>query len=191
LPIDLFFHSLAQDQHERAICIVLSGAGTDGMLGLKAVKGEGGMAMAQDPAFAEFNSMPASAISTNLVDYVLSPGEMPNQLLSYVQHAFRKQSDPVWPPESKTRDWLPKIFTLLQVQTGNDFSYYKQNTICRRIERRLAINQIEQLDDYIHYLEENPLEVEALFREFLIGVTSFFRDPEAFEFLEKHVIPQI
>lgn len=191
LPIDFFFRSLAQDQRERAICIVLSGTGTDGTLGLKAIKEMGGMAMAQDPESAKYDGMPRSAIATGLVDYILPAREMPEQLIAYVQHAFgrapRKAPDAV----PKTADLHKKIFVLLRAQTGHDFSYYKQNTVRRRIERRLALLQIEKLDAYVRYLQKNSLEVEALFRELLIGVTSFFRDPEAFEVLAEQAIPRL
>ncbi len=191
LPIDFFFRSLAQDQRERAICIVLSGTGTDGMLGLKAVKGEGGMAMAQDTESAKYDGMPRSAIQTGLVDYILPPDQMPQQLITYVGHAFGTSVKRAAAPIPETTDSLQKIFILLRSQTGHDFSYYKQNTIRRRIERRMAVNQIERLDDYVRYLRRNPLEVETLFREILIGVTNFFRDPEAFESLQAQVIPKL
>ncbi len=191
LPIDFFFRSLAQDQHERAICIVLSGTGTDGTLGLKAVKGEGGMAMAQDAESAKYDGMPRSAVQTGLVDYIMPPDKMPQQLITYVEHAFGKEARQVAVTVPETTDSLQKIFILLRAQTGHDFSYYKQNTIRRRIERRMAVNQIEPLPDYVKYLHQNPLEVETLFRELLIGVTNFFRDPDAFEILREKVVPRL
>jgi two-component system CheB/CheR fusion protein len=191
LPIDFFFRSLAQDQHERAICIVLAGTGTDGTLGLKAIKGEGGMAMVQDPDSAKYDGMPRSAIATGLADYILPPDKMPAQLLGYVEHAFGKQVTKEADSPPKVIDSLQKIFILLRAQTGHDFSYYKQNTIHRRIERRMAVNQIEQIDLYVRYLQQNRLEVETLFRELLIGVTNFFRDPDAFTALEGQIIPRL
>ena len=191
LPIDFFFRSLAQDQRERAICIVLSGTGSDGTLGVRAIKGEGGMVMAQNPESTEYDGMPRSAIATGLVDYVLPPAEMPAQLIAYVAHAFGKTSRPVSPPAPKAEDALKKIFLLLRAQTGHDFSQYKQSTIVRRVERRMAVHQIERLDEYVRYLQQTPAEVEALFRDLLIGVTSFFRDPEAFEALQEQVIPRL
>jgi two-component system, chemotaxis family, CheB/CheR fusion protein len=191
LPIDFFFRSLAQDQHERAICIVLSGTGSDGTLGLRAVKGEGGMVMAQNPESTEHDGMPRSAIATGLVDFVLPPAEMPAQLIAYVTHAFGKPPRPASPTPPKTEVALKKIFVLLRAQTGHDFSQYKQNTVNRRVERRMAVHQIAQLGDYIRYLQQNPAEVEALFRDLLIGVTSFFRDGEAFAALQERVIPQL
>jgi two-component system CheB/CheR fusion protein len=191
LPIDFFFHSLAQDQHERTICIVLSGTGSDGTLGVRAVKAEGGMVMAQNPESTEYDGMPRSAIATNLVDFVLPPAEMPAQLIAYVAHAFGKTPHPASPPTPKAEDTFKKIFVLLRAQTRHDFSHYKPNTITRRVERRMALHQIEQLDEYAHYLQQNPLEVEALFRDLLIGVTNFFRDPEAFAALEEQGIARL
>jgi two-component system, chemotaxis family, CheB/CheR fusion protein len=189
LPIDFFFRSLAQDQHERAICIVLSGTGTDGTLGLKAIKGEGGMAMVQVPESAAYDGMPRSAMATGMVDYVLPVDKMPGQLIGYVQHAFGQRPKPITPPTPDAGDALQKVFVLLRAQTGHDFSLYKQNTIHRRIERRMAVAQIDRFDDYVRYLRENSLEVEALFRELLIGVTNFFRDPQSFESLREQVLP--
>ncbi|MCP4139304.1 MAG: PAS domain S-box protein [Chloroflexi bacterium] len=189
LPIDFFFRSLAQDQHKRAICIVLSGTGTDGTLGLKAVNAEGGMSMVQSPISAKYDGMPRSAIQTDLVDYILPAEEMPKQLISYVGHALSLDAKPDIAPIPETDDSLQKIFILLRAQTGHDFSYYKQNTIGRRIERRMAVNQIEKLSAYVRFVQKNPLEVETLFRELLIGVTNFFRDPAAFDVLEEKIIP--
>jgi two-component system CheB/CheR fusion protein len=191
LPIDFFFRSLAQDQHERAICIVLSGTGSDGTLGVRAIKGEGGMVMAQNPDSTEYDGMPRSAIATGLVDYVLPPAEMPAQLIAYVTHAFGKKPRPVAPPSAKAENTLKKICILLRAQTGHDFSQYKENTLNRRIERRMALHQIAQADEYLRYMQQNPPEVEALFRDLLIGVTNFFRDPEAFAALETQVIPRL
>lgn len=184
LPIDFFFRSLARDQCERAICIVLSGTGTDGMMGLKAIKSAGGMAMAQDPESAEHKNMPLSAISTGLVDYVQLPEEMPAQLFAYTQRTLNQSLLMEATALKKEKSSLQTILDILHVKTGNNFSYYKQNTIYRRIERRLAVNRIERLDHYVQYLEHSQQEVEALFREFLIGVTDFFRDNEAFVILK-------
>jgi two-component system CheB/CheR fusion protein len=191
LPIDFFFRSLAEDQGEQAIGIVLSGTGSDGTLGLKAIKGEGGMAMVQDPLSAKYDGMPRSAISTGLVDYILDPASMPEQLQSYVKHAFItrvKKPEPLLPQSASS---LQKIFILLRNHTGYDFSLYKNTTIGRRIERRMTINQIEYIGDYVRYLQQNPLEIESLFRELLIGVTHFFRDQEAFATLQQKIIPRL
>ncbi|MBU1565673.1 MAG: PAS domain-containing protein [Proteobacteria bacterium] len=186
--IDFFFRSLAQDQHARAICIVLSGTGSDGTEGLRAVKGAGGMIMVQRPDSAEFNGMPLSAIGTGLADYQLLPAEMPAQILAYTASAF----NPTLAASGRgTQDEkaLQQIFILLRDQTGHDFSKYKPGTIHRRIERRLAAHHLQTLDKYLKHLQKNPAETEALFRDLLIGVTSFFRDPLAFKALEERVIP--
>jgi len=188
LPIDFFFRSLAQDQHERAICVVLSGTGSDGTLGLRAVKGEGGMAMVQAPESAGYDGMPRSAITTGLADYVLPPEKMPEQLIAYVRHVFDRRPRLITLPPKKAVDALQKVFILLRAHTGHDFSLYKPNTIHRRIERRMTLARIENLEDYVRYLRESPLELDALFRELLIRVTRFFRDQEAFVSLQEHVI---
>jgi two-component system CheB/CheR fusion protein len=191
LPIDFFFRSLAQDQREQAICIVLSGTGSDGTLGIRAVKDAGGMVMAQNPESTGYDGMLQSAIATGLVDYVLLPAEMPDQLIAYVAHAFGKMSRMASPPAQKPEDDMRKIFILLRARTSHDFSQYKQNTIIRRIDRRMAVHQIDGIDRYVHYLQQTPAEVDALFRDLLIGVTRFFRDPAAFQALEKKVVPKL
>lgn len=190
LPIDVFFRSLAQDQHERAICVVLSGSGSDGTLGARAVKGEGGMVMVQSPETAAYDGMPRSVLATGLTDFILPPEAMPAQLTAYVRHAFGKRRALTTPPVT-IDDALPKVCVLLREKTGHDFSQYKQTTLVRRIERRMALHQIARQDEYVRYLQQDPGEAEALFRDLLIGVTSFFRDPEAFEALEREAIPRL
>ncbi len=191
LAIDFFFQTLAEDLHEHAIGVVLSGTGGDGTLGARAIKSEGGMVMVQKPESTEFDGMPRSVIATGLVDYELLPAEMPAQLMAYVARAYQKplKSEQVSPAD--TQNALKKIFVLLRSQTGHDFSEYKPSTIHRRIERRLAIQQIASIDNYVAYLQKTPAEVDALFHDLLIGVTNFFRDPEAFEVLETQVIPAL
>ena len=191
LPIDFFFRSLAHDQRERAIGIVLSGTGSDGTHGVRAIKAEGGMVMAQNPASTEFDGMPRSAIGTGLVDYELPPAEMGAQLIAYATHAFGRPPRPGKITAPKVESAIRKIYVLLRAQTGHDFSQYKPSTIHRRIERRMAVHQIEGIDAYVQYLQQTPNEVEALFRDLLIGVTSFFRDPDAFQVLEDQVIPKL
>ncbi len=191
LPIDYLFRSLAQDQHERAIGIVLSGTGSDGTMGVRAIKDCGGMVMAQNLASCEFDSMPRSALVTGFVDYELPPAEMAAQLIAYTTHAFGNAPRAVAAILPLSENALKKIFILLRAQTGHDFSHYKPTTIYRRIERRMAVHQIEALDSYVLYLQKTPQEVEALFRHMLIGVTNFFRDPEAFAALEAQVIPKL
>ncbi|MEO8900865.1 MAG: chemotaxis protein CheB [Polyangiaceae bacterium] len=187
LSIDFFFRSLAQDQRERAMCVVLSGSGSDGTQGVRAIKAEGGMAMAQNPESTEYDGMPRSAISTGLIDYTLPPAEMPAQLIAYAGRALGKLPLREPQPVAKTEDALKKIFVLLRAHTGHDFSQYKQNTISRRVERRMAVNQVEQVELYLRYLQETPAEIDALFRDLLIGVTNFFRDKEAFEALQQQL----
>ena len=191
LPIDYFFRSLAKDQKHQAIGIILSGTGSDGTLGLKAIKGESGMTMAQEPESAKYAGMPRSAILTGCIDYVRSPLEMPAQLLAYVRGPYLTPVSPLPGQDAETGDVLRKIFVLLRDRTGNDFSLYKPNTIRRRLERRMNVHQIEDPKHYLRYLLGNPHEVDALFQEVLIGVTSFFRDPLAFEVLEKTGLPAI
>ncbi len=191
LPIDHFFRSLAQEKGEAAIALVLSGAGSDGTLGVRAVKEVGGMVMVQEPATAEYDGMPQSALATGLVDYVLPPEEMPAQLLAYLQHAARRLIPEVEPPPDKVGEDLQKIFLLLREYTRHDFSDYKQNTIRRRIERRMVIHQVDNLADYARYLQQTPQEMTILFRELLIGVTRFFRDTEAFDAVKMQVIPRL
>ncbi|SDP46860.1 MCP methyltransferase/methylesterase, CheR/CheB with PAS/PAC sensor [Rhodoferax sp. OV413] len=192
LPIDFLFRSLAQDQRERAIGIVLSGTGSDGTLGLRAIKDEGGMAMVQNPASAEYDGMPRSSLATGLVDYELPPAEMPAQLMAYVAHAFGRPPRAVTTTSApQTENALKKIFILLRTHTSHDFSQYKPSTIYRRIERRMAVHQIDALDDYVKFLQHTTAEVDALFNDLLIGVTNFFRDPEAFEVLETQVVPKL
>jgi len=190
LPIDFFFRSLAHDQRERAIGVVLSGTGSDGTLGVRTIKGEGGMVMVQNPESTEYDGMPRSAIGTGLVDYELPPAEMPAQLIAYVAHALGKPPRPA-SPVSKFENALKKILVLLRTRTGNDFSQYKPSTIQRRIQRRMAVHQIENMESYVKFIQQRPEEVDALFRDMLIGVTSFFRDMEAFKALEEQVIPKL
>lgn len=191
LPIDFFFRSLAQDQHERAICIVLSGSGSDGSLGVREVKGEGGMVMAQTPESTEYDSMPRSAIATGMVDYVLPPVAMPVRLIAYAGHVLSPKGLPAVVLPDNHDDALKKVCILLRSETGHDFSQYKRNTISRRIERRMAIHQIDKLLSYVRYIQQTPAELQALFRDLLIGVTSFFRDPDTFALVEKQAIPRL
>ncbi|NDJ75416.1 MAG: PAS domain-containing protein [Chloroflexi bacterium] len=187
-PVDYFFRSLADDCAERAIAVIFSGAGTDGALGIKAVKGAGGLTIAQTPESATYPSMPQSAIETGEVDLILPLEEMASEILAYVDHAhtLQQHEGPVLPGEAD-HVWQ-KIFYLLRSHTGHDFSQYKQSTIRRRIERRMLVNRIDNLDDYVRYLQHQPREMDVLFGDLLIGVTHFFRDAEAFEALRKKAI---
>ncbi len=184
LPIDSFFRSLAQDQGSNAIGIVLSGTGTDGTLGLRAIKGEAGMVMVQDEDSAKYDGMPRNAIATGMADFVLPPNKMPEKLLGYVNHAMQKPADSISGKDESMLNVLQKIFVLLRTSTKHDFSSYKKNTIYRRIERRMHVHQIDKIADYLRYLQESNRETKILFKELLIGVTSFFRDPKGFELLK-------
>ncbi len=189
LPIDVFLRSLAEDQGESAVGIVLSGTGSDGMRGIRAIKESGGMVMVQEPESAKFDGMPRSAISTGLADFILPPDQMPPQLLSYAQHPYVAKSE-----RSKAlitdEDGMTRIFALLREKTRVDFTYYKPSTVVRRIQRRMTVNQIHEIPDYVRYMESYPGEIQALYRELLIGVTSFFRDREAFDLLGENWLPQ-
>ena len=192
LPIDFFFRSLAQDQREQAIGIVLSGTGSDGTLGVRAIKGEGGMVMAQSPESTEFDGMPRSALATGLVDFELPPAEMAAQLMAYAAHAYgHPNSRAALLQTPKAENALKKVFILLRSQTGHDFSQYKPSALQRRIERRMSVHLIDSMESYVKFLQRTPAEVEALFRDLLIGVTNFFRDTEAFQALEEQGIPKL
>ncbi|MCP4688572.1 MAG: PAS domain-containing protein [Desulfobacterales bacterium] len=189
LPIDYFFRSMAEELAEKAICIILSGTATDGTLGLKAVKGGGGIAMVQDPGSAKYDGMPRSAIATGVVDFILPVEKLPGELMKYVKEPYisrRKKTDE---PDDKFSNYVQKIFALIRSATGHDLSHYKQTTIRRRIERRLAVHQIDNLATYVAFLQQTPSEIDILFKDMLIGVTNFFRDPDAFKILKTRVIP--
>lgn len=191
-PIDFFLKSLAEDQADKAVGIILSGSGTDGTLGLKAIKDAGGLTIVQDKESAQFNGMPASAITSGYVDYILPVEKMPYELIRYVEHAFMRHIDKT---EShlipKNSPYLHEIFSILQSDTGHSFAHYKHATVCRRIEKRMVINQFERLADYLLYLQQHPNEVQVLFKELLIGVTKFFRDGNVYGTIEKKVIPSL
>lgn len=191
LPIDFFFRSLSDDQGKKAICIVLSGTGADGTLGLKAIKGSGGLTIAQDETQSKYDSMPRSAINTGLVDYILPVEKMPDVLAKYVKNSYIEKPELNITTEQKYQSSVIKILLQVRTKTGQDFSNYKQNTIRRRIERRMAVHQIDKISDYLQLVRENSIEVETLYQDLLIGVTSFFRDPEAFDIVKNDVIPDI
>ena len=190
LPIDFFLRSLAQDQQERSLGVILSGMGSDGTLGLRAIKEKAGVVLVQEPATAKFNGMPRSAIDAGLADIVAPADALPGKIIAFLKR----------PPliarteaalEDKAQGGLEKAIILLRAHTGQDFSLYKRNTLHRRIERRMGIHQIHKMADYIRYLQENSQELELLFKELLIGVTNFFRDPAAWEQLRDQAIPKL
>lgn len=187
MPIDAFLRSLAEDQSEKAIGVILSGTGTDGTLGLRAILGVGGITLAQEPATAKFDGMPVSAIQAGYVTHVLPVETMPKTLLSCT---FKP---PFQPPAAApiALSGINRILLQLRTSTGHDFSLYKKSTITRRIQRRMLQNNIENTEDYVRYLTDHPSELSSLFKELLINVTSFFRDPEAFVVLKRDILPTL
>lgn len=190
-PIDIFLNSLAEDKGEKAIAIILSGTGSDGTRGIRTVKEQGGIILVQDLNSAKFDGMPSNAIATGLADYILPPDKMPEELVKFMHHPFIARQHDGENKLLKEETKLEKIFSLLKNLSGVDFTHYKQSTVSRRIERRLSVNQIDKLDDYVNYLFQNPHEVQTLYKELLIGVTRFFRDPEAYALIQGRVIPEI
>jgi len=191
MPIDAFLRSLADDQGENAIGIILSGTGTDGTLGLRAILGAGGVSLVQEPTSAKYDGMPASAIGAGYATHVMTPDTMPEALQAVVRRlavAPQQAPSPVTPTEA---NGINRILMQLRSSTGHDFSLYKKSTIGRRIERRMAQHEIADAEVYARYLKEQPAEMQALFRELLINVTSFFRDPEAFDILRNDILPQL
>jgi two-component system CheB/CheR fusion protein len=185
-PIDVFFTSLAEDQGEQAIGVVLSGGGSDGTLGLKALKENGGLTVAQGanvtrPRFAD---MPSNAVAAGFVDLVLPVEEIPERIIAYVRNWAALEAE-------RSDEVLSKIYTLLRTRTGHDFSEYKDRTFQRRVQRRMQVAQTTKIERYADRLQEDPDEVRALFRDLLIGVTNFFRDAEAFRTLETRVVPKL
>ncbi|NTW34313.1 MAG: chemotaxis protein CheB, partial [Bacteroidetes bacterium] len=189
LPIDIFFRSLANDKQDKSIGIILSGMGSDGSLGLKAIKEKNGVVLVQDPATAKFDGMPHSAIEAVIADIVAAAEELPAKLIAFLNFIPVVTADPVI--DDKIKSNLDKIIILLREQSGHDFSLYKKNTLFRRIERRKGIHQIEKINNYVRFLQENPKEVDILFKELLIGVTSFFRDTAVWEKLKENFLPQL
>lgn len=189
LPIDYFLRSLAEDLGSRAIGVILSGTASDGVHGLKAIAAEGGITMAQDEASAKYDGMPHSAIAAGCVDFVLPPEKIATELIRIAHHPYvlPKPSGSAAKTFPDDEDMLSKIFLLLRRHTGNDFTYYKPTTVQRRISRRMVLHKLERLEDYVRYLQGSPAEVEQLFQDLLINVTSFFRDPEAFDVLTEKV----
>ena len=190
LPIDVFLRSLADDQAEKAIGVILSGTGSDGVRGIRAIKEAGGMVMVQSEESAKFDGMPRAAIATGLADFILPPDEMPAKLMSFARHPYAAKVDR---PQTllSDEDRLTRIFALLRERTRVDFTFYKPSTVVRRIERRMTVNQIHDLRDYVKFMEAYSGEVMTLYRDLLIGVTSFFRDREVFDELEAQYLPAL
>jgi two-component system CheB/CheR fusion protein len=191
MPIDFFFRSLAEDRQERAICILFSGAGSDGTLGLRAVRGGGGLTIAQDDS-AQFGEMPRSAVATGLVDFVLRPDQMPKAIIEYLQQPYVRGGEPAGVLEAEGKhDGFNEILDLVRRQTGSDFRCYKKSTILRRMERRMGLHQIEDISRYGNLLRQDANEIEQLHKDLLINVTSFFRDAEAFHELRSEAIASL
>ena len=187
LPVDIFFRSLADDLQEKSIGIILSGMGSDGSLGLKAIKEKNGMVLVQDPLTAKFDGMPRSATEAVIADIIAPAEELPARLISLLQFNPALKTDPELDLKNKSN--LDKIIILLREHIGHDFSLYKKNTLFRRIERRKGIHQIDKITSYVRFLQENPSEIEILFKELLIGVTSFFRDAAVWDKLRDEALP--
>jgi len=190
LPIDFFLRSLAADQGAGSVGVILSGMGSDGTLGLSAIKEKGGAVFVQAPASAKFESMPRSAIDAGLADVVAPVEELASRITAYLARAPRVPTTDVV-LASKTESVIEKICVLLRSQTGHDFSQYKRSTVYRRIERRMGLHQIDAIAGYLRYVQESPQEATLLFKELLIGVTNFFRDPDAWDHLRKVAIPAL
>jgi two-component system CheB/CheR fusion protein len=188
--IDFALQSVAEDRQERAIGVILSGTGSHGTSGLKEIKLAGGMIMVQDPATAEYDQMPRNAIATGLVDYVLAPEKMPATLIKYARHGYLN-GDETAPAAEAERDALNRILVLLKARTKYDFRHYRKNMMMRRVQRRMGLLNLEQVQAYVRYLRDHPAEMESLYKDLLIGVTAFFREPEAFDVLAEKVIPEI
>ena len=188
LPVDLFLRSLADGYKDYMAAILLSGSGSDGSLGIRDVKDSGGLVMVQDPETTRFPSMPRNAIETGLVDKIARPEDLPALLMEFRKNCHR-EIEPF--EEDEAGNLLGKMFRLIHTRTGHDFSGYKNNTIFRRIRRRMTLHKESSLSGYINLLENNPAEIDHLFKEFLIGVTSFFRNKESFDILYEKVFPEI
>lgn len=187
MPIDAFMRSLAEDQGESAIGVVLSGTGTDGTLGLRAILGAGGISLVQTPSTAKFEGMPTSAIHSGFATHVLPADEMPAALMGDLHHLIvHHETSPLIAVSGMNR-----ILMMLRSSCGHDFSQYKKTTITRRIERRMSLHSIEDAEVYVRFLKEHPAEVQLLFKELLINVTSFFRDAEVFAELKQNILPQL
>ncbi len=189
LPVDIFFRSLAADMQDKSIGIILSGMGSDGSLGLKDIKEKGGIVLVQDPASAKFDGMPRSATESVIADIIAPAEELPAKLLAYLKVSHQVKAEPEF--DLKTKSNLEKIIILIREQSGHDFSMYKKSTLFRRIERRKGVHQVDKISSYVRLLQENPKEVEILFKELLIGVTSFFRDGAVWEKLKEVVLPAL
>jgi two-component system CheB/CheR fusion protein len=197
MTIDRFFETLAEAHGRQAFAVVMSGTGSDGTNGLKAVKAAGGVTFAQEPSQAEYDTMPRNAIGGGGVDFVMGAGEMPDKMAALWHNAqaisVPQLEDRPTPEDmvARAEDALRDILAIVRARTGHDFVQYKRATLLRRLERRLQVNQLRDLPTYRDLIRENPGESRLLLRDLLISVTSFFRDAVAFAALEKQVIPAL
>lgn len=189
--IDFFLRSLAQDQTERAIGIVLSGTGSHGALGIREIKLVGGMTMAQQPDTAEYDQMPRNAIATGQVDFILAPEQMPSALVKYAEQPYLSNSGADTMPSVESTDLLNQVLTFVRSRTKYDFRFYRKAMVLRRIQRRMGLAQIDNMTHYLNLLQQQPEEATALYKDLLISVTAFFRDPEAFRVVEKDLVPTL
>ena len=191
LPIDHFFHSLAADQQQHGIGVILSGMGSDGTLGLRAIKEHAGAVFVQTPATAKFDSMPRSAVDADLADVIAPAEELAGRILAYLRHTPLPTAHIDGDLADQDQSGLEKLVLTLRAQTGHDFSLYKKHNLYRRIERRMSLHKLSRIADYVRYVRANSQEAALLFKELLIGVTSFFRDPAVWEQLKTEVIPAL
>ena len=187
MPIDSFFRSLAEDLGNRAIGVILSGTASDGTLGLMAIKAEGGITFAQDVQSAKYDGMPRSAIAAGCVDFILPPEQIAREIMALCHHPYVSSAAATAAPEEEPS--FKEVFSMLRSATGVDFSYYKPGTIRRRTLRRMALQKIGRMDDYVAYLKENRDELRLLFEDILINVTGFFRESATYEFIKARVLP--
>jgi two-component system, chemotaxis family, CheB/CheR fusion protein len=187
-PVDHFFRALAEDQGHRAIAVILSGSATDGTLGLEAIKAEGGITFAQDET-AQHTSMPASAVAAGCVDFVLPPAEIAREIARISRHPYVTRGPEEIGGSPGGEPSLGRVLDQLRMTTGVDFSSYKRNTLLRRITRRAVLHKMDGLRDYARFLQGDPAEIKALYQDVLISVTTFFRNPDAFEVLKSKVFP--
>jgi len=190
LPIDVLFCSLARDQGERAIGVVLSGMGADGTLGLQAIKSQGGLSLAQEPASAQFDSMPKSSIAAGACDIVAPAAELPRRIVQVTAERPATAPNPV-STDAGSEQSLAAILGLLRERSKHDLTLYKTSTVRRRVDRRMGVHGLDSLARYDHFVRENPQELDLLFKEMLIGVTSFFRDPAVWQELKDRVLPAL
>ena len=191
LPIDSFFRSLAEDQGSSAIGIILSGTGTDGTLGLRAIKEAGGISFVQNPFSAKYDGMPRSALSSGFADFCLTPKEIGEEL-ARIAHQRRARPHPQTPARvPQMQEQIARLFLLVRSRFENDLTLYKAATVERRIDRRMTLNRIGTLEEYVRFVQSNPDELQALYRDMLITVTNFFRDPDTFEVLQRNIFPKM